>query len=296
MAELFWEMSQLHCKQCICFKSPSIWGGEKRNLNGNYFSVQWGMCQIIQKVFFWCNFMKMSPSQNKHVNYIARRDLAHILFNTFFIFLLECVCIFAVSCVFLDANVYTQASFFLGCDPLPWAPQLMGGTEPAPRHAFLPLLSLASVVPLNPNSVRVTEEFCSRWARDHRTQSYLFMGASQTHRAHRGPPFDRGAPWKLAPNTRPSFWVSLSPDSRPSPADARRAAKTEVLAFRGKCTFSGRALWLIGGKQSGYSRQMHQMNANKAVRIFKGAYLRKKRSGEVWQEGEVDGMEQIHHR
>lgn len=106
----------------------------------------------------------------------------------------------------------------------------------------------------------------------------------------------QGEPWKLGPNTRPSFWVSLSPESRPSPADARRAAKTEVLAFRGQCTFSGGALWLIGGKQSGYSRQTHQMNANKAVRMLRSAYLRKKRSEKVWQEGEVDGMEQTHRR
>ena len=90
---------------------------------------------------------------------------------------------------------------------------------------FLPPLSLPSAVLHNPNSVGVTEEFCPQWARDLRTQSHLFTGASQTRQAQREPPFDGGEPWKLALTTRPGFSVSLCPESHPSPADARGAAK-----------------------------------------------------------------------
>lgn len=105
----------------------------------------------------------------------------------------------------------------------------MRGAEPAPKHAASvfspPPLSLPSAVLHNPNSVGVTEEFCPQWARDLRTQSHLFTGTSQTRQAQKEPPFDGGEPWKLALTTRPGFSVSLCPESHPSPADTRGAAK-----------------------------------------------------------------------
>lgn len=50
---------------------------------------------------------------------------------------------------------------------------------------------------------------------------------------------------------------------------------------------------MIGEKHSGYSCQMHRMNANKPVRMLKSAFFRKKKLGEVWQyklivDGETD--------
>lgn len=48
--------------------------------------------------------------------------------------------------------------------------------------------------------------------------------------------------------------------------------------LEGDAVFQG-ALWLIGEKQSGYSCQMHQMNANKPVRMLGSAFFRKKRVG-----------------
>ena len=174
--------------------------------------------------------------------------------------------------MFVDIKVYTLACFFLRSDPVPWAPNgCMARRQDPNMLRPPPTLSLPSVVLHYAISVEVTEEFCPRWAQDLRAQSRLFTGTLQTHQIQKEPLFDRRSPWKLAQTTRPKFSESLCPESYPSPADARGAAKTGVLALN---TFSGGPSdWLESNRAAilvGHSR----MNANKPVGILKTAFLR----------------------